>query len=371
MSVGVFIKKPENVFSNGCIQQSYYLLKQLRLTGHECRLVATEPDYTTFEIDNEPITHVSNLDGFRLILFVSGSVSDEDGLRFLKSKGLKLVSVICGNYFVLHQEEYVFDKHHIIKNAHSEAYRKYIDQNWLLPMYAEFKDYIELMTGVETIVTPYVWDSDAVDGYIQKNSLAISFKPQNYTPKSQIMLLIFEPNMSVHKTSLVPLLQAEDFYLNHPQLLHSVHHFCTNVNESSTYLINSLKIQQEKKLALYHRMIMPAVVSSLMAANPTVIPIVLSHNFHNELNFLHLELFHLGIPVVHNCEPYRKAGKYYTTSTMKSVRGHLLDLQANLSNTRYYNTYLTEARKIINHYRPHNQQHIMDYMRRIESLMQK
>lgn len=368
MSVGVFIKKPENVFSNGCIQQSYYLLKQLRLTGYECHLVATEPDYTTFEIDSEPIIHVSKLDGFKLILFVSGSVSDEEGLRFLKSKNLKLVSVICGNYYVLHQEEYIFDKHHIIKNAHSEAYRKYIDQNWLLPMYAEFRDYVELMTGVKTIVTPYVWDSDAIDRYIQKNSISLEFRPQNYT-NSQIMLLIFEPNMSIHKTSLVPLLQAEDFYLHHSDKLHSVHHFCTNVNESSTYLINSLKIQQDKKLTLYHRMIMPAVVASLIQANPKVIPIVLSHNFHNELNFLHLELFHLGIPVVHNCEPYRKAGKYFTTATMLSVRDHLLDLQKNISNPRYYKTYMSECRKLVNHYRPHNQQHIMEYKKHIENIL--
>ena len=42
--------------------------------------------------------------------------------------------------------------------------------------------------------------------------------------------------------------------------------------------------------------------------------VVLSSNIRNDLNFLHLECFTLGIPIIHNCKPYAKNNLFYEDS---------------------------------------------------------
>lgn len=360
-----------NVFTNGCVQQSYYLMKQIRLTGFACDLISLDSTYTVFELDNEPVIPINlstDLSRYGAFLFVSAINNEEHVLKHFKSFGIKLINVICGNWFVLHQEEFVFDKHHIIKNCFNPNYKKYMDENWVLPMYSEFTDYIELLTGIKTIVTPYVWDADALVNYIVGNDQPIVFDPTRFNSKTPLSICIFEPNMSIHKTSLVPLLAINRFYINNPDKVASIHHFCSLEHESFTSLIKQLEIHRDGKLSLYKRIIAPAALHQLVKTN--TIPVIVSHNFHNVLNFLHLELMYLGIPVIHNCKPYKDSGLYYETRSLSSIQQHLLEVQKNSHRVEYHRDYMERCGQLVKFYQPNNKIHLDAYTRELKRIME-
>ena len=48
MKVGIMIKKPENIFSNGCVQQSLFMKKIIQNAGFEVYFLSIEPTYNTF-----------------------------------------------------------------------------------------------------------------------------------------------------------------------------------------------------------------------------------------------------------------------------------------------------------------------------------
>lgn len=371
--VGILIKKFESQFSNGCVQQSYFLLKQIRLGGFDVELVGLDPNYRNFEFGNEKVKCLrmdEDLSVYGVLLCVSGLNSEVMFQEKLKRENVKVINVICGNYFILHHEEVVFNVHNIILTTRNEIYRKYVTENWVLPMYNWTTDYVTLLTGVPTISTPYVWDTDCIDDYINERKLNVKFRPEIYDKDSKLMIFIFEPNMSIHKTSLIPLLACDEYYRKNPSKIGNVYHFCTNNNNAFTNFATSLKLHKDGKINYMQRMIMPSVISQVIN-NKNNIPIVLTNNFHNELNFLHLELMYFGVPVIHNCTPYEELGLYYKTETCSNILLFFDELYKNYTNSnieerrKYHLNYMTNGKKILDFYSPNNQSHIDEYTKQL------
>ena len=67
MKVGILIKKPENIFSNGCIQQTYFLKKLFDNLNYDVSLLSIEVDYTHFEMTSEPIVFTDEKFNFSIL----------------------------------------------------------------------------------------------------------------------------------------------------------------------------------------------------------------------------------------------------------------------------------------------------------------
>lgn len=368
--IGIIIKKFDSSFVNGCMQQMYFLVQQLRLTGYHTELVSFDSKYKEFEIGNEDVKTIHpsmDLSEYNLLIFGSVINHEESVLKKFRDQGIKLVNLICGNYFILHHEEYVFNVHDILERVNNDVYKKYVNENWVLPMYQWSKDYIELMTGVKTIITPYVWGPDFIDDYLHKNDLKFTIKQDIKFKTKKLSIAIFEPNLSIHKTSMIPLLMCDRFYKKYPDRVEQVYHFCTHMHKSTEKFFQSLKIVQDNKIQFLHRIIMPNVMHQIAKSN--AIPVVLTNNFMNELNFLHLELMYLGIPIIHNCSFFKSIGFYYKTETLLKVDNILLDICNNITENNYYDEYLLKCNKVIERYLPQNKEYIREYKRTIENII--
>ena len=96
MKVGILIKKPESVFCNGCIQQSFFVQKLLKKCGIECDLMSIENDFINFEVVNQEVVCVKNVIQFLeydVVLMISLILqpSDENQkqiLEFLKTHNI-------------------------------------------------------------------------------------------------------------------------------------------------------------------------------------------------------------------------------------------------------------------------------------------
>jgi hypothetical protein len=261
--------------------------------------------------------------------------------------GIKCVNVVCGNLFVLHQEEFVHGVHNIIHNFVN--YTLY-DEYWVLEMYPFLTEYIKLLTDKPAFLLPYVWSDTVIKKYILYNKLNVEFDYHEVS-RNKINILIYEPNMSVHKTALIPLLIAENYSLRYPGKLHKVFVFCgTNVvTLMNQNFIQNLNIFKNGYLEAYDRMIMPNTLE-LIKSNNNFINVVVSHNIMNNLNFLHLEMMTLDIPIIHNCEPFKQNKLYYDDYSLTCA----VDLVDWVRTDFYLNSdYRTNVYEVKNKFHPH------------------
>ena len=130
--------------------------------------------------------------------------------------------------------------------------------------------------------------------------------------------------MSIHKSSLIPLLIADDYNKKFKDKVNKVYVFCGDevIRKKNHGFITSLSLYQEKKLESYGRIVMPSIITLIKNSNP-YINVVVSHNILNTLNFLHLECMTLDIPIIHNCKPFEENNLYYddysTTSAVELI----------------------------------------------------
>jgi hypothetical protein len=358
--LGLVVKKPESVFSNGCVQQAYFLYKLLQKSRFNIELVSTDATYTVMEhvgVKIRTITPDTNYSRYGAIVFTSGFIRDEEMLACIRMHGVQLVSLICGNLFILHQEEYVFDVHHTI---HSSLNIK-VDENWLMPMYEFAKSYVGMLTNTPTHLVPYVWDTDFLDaidaGPFNRNNLT------HHNPNRQkINILIYEPNVSIHKTSLVPMLIANRYHIENPGMINRVYHFCSSAGKNQAFY-DSLAVVQDGLVEFHPRMVLPTTLALISKNNPYVC-VVLSHNILNDLNFMHLELFSMGIHVVHNCAPFASSGLYYPTYDLEAAVAHIVTAVTCPVDTASVQT-------IIKNYSPDTEGAVEEYDTRIAELFSR
>jgi hypothetical protein len=109
MKVGILIKKPENIFSNGCFQQTFFLKKLFDNLGYDVFLLTIEHEYTHFEMTNEPIVFTNeNYDFSTYDCIILGSLvlTPENNKLYIDNLILyktNVINLICGNVFILHQ----------------------------------------------------------------------------------------------------------------------------------------------------------------------------------------------------------------------------------------------------------------------------
>lgn len=316
VKVGVLIKKPESLFTNGCVQQALFIHKMLNMIADcKCNFVTIENEYEIYdELFPIKISHLhdNEIKTYDIILMVSLTLSDtinKDILQKIKNNNVKLIDILCGNLYILLQEEFVFNTHNIMKNYNNS----YIDEVWVLEMYGYSQSYLDLVYNVPVKILPYVWDVDVIKSYIKKENIQLKNKSNN----EKVNICIYEPNMSIHKNAFVPLLIAERFYKKYPNRLNKIYVFCKEKFDSNGYF-ERMSILKDGKVETYSRIIMPYSLN-IIQANNDFKTIVLSYTMMNNLNFLHLELFYLGRQIVHNCEPFNNGLLYDSFDVCKAV----------------------------------------------------
>lgn len=356
MRIGIFIKKPENIFSNGCIQQTYFLKKLFENCEFEVDFLSIESHYTNFELTNESIIFTNNTFDFspyNCVILGSLVLLPETNRSFidnLLSFNIQIINLICGNVYILHQEEFVFQKHNILTH-----YRQpYFTENWVLEMYDYARDYVQMVSATDTRITPYVWDVDIIKEYIESNDI---FKTEiDVEDTSKVNLLIFEPNMSIHKNALVPLLICDEYYKHNKDKVNKVYVFCGDKVVKESNFVKQLDIYKDNKMETYARIIMPYIVD-VIQKNNNFRNIVVSYNILNNLNFLHLEMFYLGFPIIHNCKPFEQNGLYFDDFELLKAVELIETVRVKFEKT----SYIDQCKPILDEFSPSNQIRISTY----------
>ena len=362
MRIGILVNKSTSIFTNGCLQQGYFLLKSFRKANIQCNFVTAADDFQKFDIVDEDVHLLktgNDLDRYDLLVFSSGSINNNSYMSYCKLKNIKMVNLCVGNYYIINQEEFVFGLHKS-NDVMSRMFNKFIDEIWLMPMYSHNINYMKYITKSPLNISPYVWDSTFIDMYCNQKKLNMTYNPK----KTLLDVVILEPNVSTHKTSLVPLLICEEFYNKYPDKLGKIYMFCepkSNFKNNLWYL----KIFQNKKVEFFDRIISMELYNNLNNLGKKYV--VLSSNIRNGLNFLHLECFKLGIPIIHNCKPFKNSGLYY----QEDDNGDNYPLAVKHLLSVFDQTYIQNTIDILEKYHPNNQDNVNNYKKLADNIVSK
>lgn len=316
--IALFIKKYPSNFSSGCVQQAIFTKMLLINCGYDVTLCSIEKDFKQFPDTGEPVKFIdqnSNLTSFKCAVFVSLHLESSTQKKWIDhfKKHLYCVSLICGNLLSLHQEEYVFNSHAILNHSIDNWY----DEYWLLSSYASMLDYIKMLTQKPCFTVPYVWNSNIFTESMKRLKFDVQLD-YHEMDRSKVNILIAEPNVSTHKTSLIPLLLAEEYYRRSPDRVHKIYLLCgKTVSERCSCFFEQLQILKDDILRVYDRIELPVMINLLAKQERPIV--CLSHHDQNPYNFLHYEMLHMNIPIIHNSEVLKNNGYYYETADMLSV----------------------------------------------------
>jgi len=303
----------DNVFSNGLFQNVYVIYKMFDAMGYapillinekpkslesipkmlqNCRMMVTE------DILKQPLPVIA--------LIELGMSIDPLVREFVKMLGGKLAKLYLGNILNIDIETPIFYPgmyfaHHVIEK---------VDRIWVSPHYgqhAEYASYINHVvppSNLKDMIAPYIWDPTFIT---RGGELNLQWKARSKLEDD--VIVIMEPNISFQKSAFIPLLAIEQWYRKRPTwkgkiiLINGTRfmetpHFTTNIQPNLTIIRDGLVEFTDRK-----------DIVTAMTTWPSAMYI--GHHFNNEYNYMTLEHFWCGFPVIHNSSAWKAFGYYY------------------------------------------------------------
>lgn len=311
----------DNLFMNGLFQNIYIMYRMFEAMGwmpfllvnmkpanmdkvpkymQDVRLIGLE------DIAKTPI-HVQ--------LYIEIGMSTDASMRkYFKACGAKIGKLYLGNILNIDIETPIFYpsmffSHHVIGE---------IDDIWVSPHYAQHGEYARAMNHVDLRkglgpVVPYVWDPQILSRDGERN---FSWKPAEAGSGDDVFVIV-EPNISFQKCSLVPLMAIETWFRRNPGWRGEV----VVVNGERLMLIPFFKESVWANLELVKagriKMLGRIDILNILAQWPSAIPVCTQWN--NEYNYMVLEYFHAGYPVLHNASDWSEYGYYYKGADLRGA----------------------------------------------------
>lgn len=238
---------------------------------------------------------------FELAYMIGENIANE-----CNKNGVKIVTINYGNFLFYLMESLVY------KGDSSSAVHIEGRDVLVSPHYDFSKELLENTTGAKVMTIPYLWEPWFIDGSLKEDK-RISEHYSNTIDKKNIVSL--EPNISISKTCIAPLLIAEHLERKDSNKINNMTLFGTKIVEEKkvfNQFYKNLNLYKNNKLAIEHRY----SITSLF--NSRKIGTIVSNHFYNDLNYVTLEALYLKYPIVHNSVFCKDAGYYYNEFDIKT-----------------------------------------------------
>jgi hypothetical protein len=296
-TVGItfFLREKESIWNNGGAQNCWFLVELLRAAGHRVIAVnggeSDKPDPALCLPGVEFVPIAEAIDQVDVLIEGAAQVSREHVER-VRSRGGRAIKFCFGNAYVIDAERIIHGKKPgaIVNGAR-------FDEIWTNPQHvATCGSYWETIYRCPVRVLPHVWLPTFVDRAISEFPSGTRW---GYQPGRRGKRVgIFEPNINVVKTAVIPLLACELLYREHPELLREV--YVTNAlawkgHLTAEKLCGSLDVVRNGSASFEGRFNTPWFLARYC-------DVVVSHQWENGLNYAYYDALHGGYPLIHNSE---------------------------------------------------------------------
>ena len=337
MHIGITIgiqKENESIWINGIKMNAIFLAKALKKAGHKVTILDTSSelkeitkDNIDFDIKEFPTkkfnTDVKNVE---LLIMLGTSLVTEILLKWKKEDPRRrVIKYQCGNNYVIDMERSIFANERELKDPGfiTEYQRGVLDGIWYVPQqgHQNRSYYAALMDlPIEKVIpVPFVWDPmfldrdiDLFSNRLEKGELNLSESGfPVYIPgrnKDTLRYFIMEPNNNVVKFAQIPLLIIELLKRTGQKIgmTHIISGAGLIKNPYWQSIIRKLDLCKagDTNLRTHGRLpIIPAIAKFA--------DVVVSHQWHNPLNYAYLDTLYLQYPLIHNADMIKDAGYYY------------------------------------------------------------
>jgi hypothetical protein len=381
MRIGISAAVPSHMFNNGIHQNTLYFYDVLKNIGYTPYLVVTNPDYAKFKKSPpdgwnsaryENVVSFSQLHrtGFHAVVTFGVQIS-HIALQQLRHAGVKLVSYVCGNEYLINSEAILYNhgESGSFEQDKTNPRTSLFDEVWLIPQMMELNATYKrtLSRCAKVIEAPFIWSPDGMetiakkDGFTLNDFLYINTKiakeknkPIKSVAKSVAKsMAIFDPNISIMKWFLPSFVLCERAYQLAPHLMDRV--YITNAfREKIGDTMNAKKIENTVRytdLFLDKRVFFEKrfITFEFMKTHADV---AVFHQWGNPLNYIYLEMAWLGYPFVHNAHLCADLGYYYEGYNLE--QGAEVLLGAMMKHDADAREYLRVNRERVDRYLPTN-----------------
>jgi hypothetical protein len=322
--------KEEHIFINGLYQNIVLLYHLLTHIGYNVILVF---DYITRDsasyhtelqnmsiIDADKIIEFVNVYNIKIHSVIEIGLHIPNSLRkILRDRGCKIIQLFLGNVLNIDIEL----SQSLLQNEMCHHVFGNVDEIWTSPHYRMNLEYIQTLYSCPIgKIAPYVWDSRFI-------SSANYWSDGNCTGSRDIVIM--EPNISIQKMFLLPLLICEAYFAKYgKQWSGNIHIYNTERFEYNLHICENvfpmLDTYNAKRIILHPRKTMKEIMELHSHA------VFICNQLNNDLNYMVLELFIKGFPVLHNSLFWKNFGYYYSTDDISCTVNILHNAFINHSN---------------------------------------
>jgi hypothetical protein len=372
VGISVVTHQGQNIWQNGLGQNVIFFAEALQKLPfiEKVSLIdvgdqnAMPPQVDTLSKGLNIIRHNDATDAVDVI-FEMGGALDSQWLELMRARGKKVVYYCCGQPYVGLVEAPVFDKPvHVMR---PERY----DEIWLMEKDRLSAPMMRTLHRCPVNFIPFIWHPQFLEqrireveehglryGYERRSdkSSEPAIRPQGFRAA------IFEPNISVVKTSSIPMLVCDEAYradrssVSAMHVLNSMH---MKDHPTLMYMANSLDLVKDSKATFHGRNDIAGFMAQYADA-------VVSHQWGNDQNYLYLDVLYGGYPLVHN-SPWLKDAGYYFPGFDAQEGGRQL-LRAFRDHDETLDDYRKGAQRVIDAVNPFNQANLDVFADRLLNL---
>ena len=362
-------KTYNHIWSNGAGQNMYFLKQCLE------QIDGVESVYFVYwRNDKNTLSDNMKLDLMDIELYEADEVVEKTDILIegtltlepeieqkYREHGAKIVSYRMGNDFIGDMEKMV----HHLPGARAFNGTKY-DAVWMIPQHINTnRCYLEIMTKAPVYEVPHLWSPIFLEEMASHVKEPFTFGyEQGQIKKNGARVSVLEPNISVLKNCMIPILIGEEAYRNHPELIKHI------------YLCNTFDIKDDAAIFNYIGYT-SAVKSNVMSVETRHITplflaeytdIVVSFQWENALNYVYYETLYGKYPLVHNSPMLKDkhVGFYY--DGFDAYDGERQLINAIKTYDTDFESHQAWNQKLFDEVSPNNPENIRKYQILIEKL---
>lgn len=353
--IGLVIHSGSSIFASGILQNAYFMMLCFEQLGMKSEFLCYEENPASFDYKDLPLKQISanplffDPSEYHTIITISRGLAPEIAERCRKHN-VALVAFICGNTIMHDQEDFVRGSRGNVSTFIGKSASN-IDELWVIPEYEHSLSYLETVRRKPAFIVPHLWDPCILKANAQikfnKSENDLMYSVIRHSGK-KIEIFVLEPNIALFKNCWIPLVACDKLHMSNPDLIEYVFAFNFPENTHAYNMADNLELGA--KVRRFKRLQMPHILSYCTGRN--TIPIFVSYQVNNSLNYVYYELLYYGYPLVHNSPDLDGCGYYYRDFNIDECMAQILNAYKH-HNTNAQ-TYLEKGREYLKRVDPYD-----------------
>lgn len=355
IKIGITSHCGENLFGNGLKSNVFFLYKLLKNVGYDVDMVSESDQHygkklVGFELKKLDMETVRD---YHILIQCANSLSEHIRIAHKENNGI-VGSCEYGNKILI-------DMGTMLYKDEGNLTLPDLDFYWTSPHFERTANALNTLSKAPVRICPYIWSPEI---------LTLSYMGAGYNPHfgdhvNLKNVAIMESNLYMVKMCFIPMLIAEELYYRSPEMIDNVYNVGTmQLKEKQNFIrfSNKLSVVKDGKMTFEGRWALNFLLEKNYAGT------ILSHQWHNELNYLQLEAMYLNRPFVHNSPTFKEHGYYYPEFDVHAGADALRE-----AINEHPKRYLEERPKneeMMWRYSPNNKKNVEGYVELVEEQIQ-